>query len=77
MKFNLDRKTEIFAIYFLAIRSEWTKNKKAAQKRSYNTVRDQHNKVQIQKMKRHGELGFLADIWARKLSTIVQNERKD
>lgn len=30
MKFNLDRKIEIFAIYFLAIGSEWTKTKKAA-----------------------------------------------
>lgn len=28
MKFNLDRKTEIFAFYFLEIKSELTKNKK-------------------------------------------------
>lgn len=64
MKFNLDRKTEIFAFYFLEIRSELTKNKKAVQKRSYNTVKYQHNKIQIHEMKRDRELNFfLADLF--------------
>lgn len=64
MKFNLDRKTEIFAFYFLEIRSELTKNKKAAQKWSYNTVRDRHNKIQIHQIKRDRELNFfLADLF--------------
>lgn len=58
MKFNVDRKTEIFAFYFLEIRSELTKNKKAAQKWSYSTVGDRHNKIQIHEMKRDRELIF-------------------
>lgn len=58
MKFNVDRKTEIFAFYFLEIRRELTKNKKAAQKWSYSTVGDRHNKIQIHEMKRDRELIF-------------------
>lgn len=70
----------MFSIYFLKIRSGLTKNKKAAQKWSYSTVRDQHNKIQINEMKRERKLDLLEDLFEQgEMSvntTVIQKWKK-